>query len=107
MSEEELKRLQEYNLEYLEAQQSEEIFGGDHTSAVELKYAEMKIEEMSKELINQDEYITKLKEEYANQLQQKVNKLQRIENYLDRQHDIPIELLVNIKNIIHSEDSGE
>lgn len=31
------------------------------------------------------------------------NKLQRIENYLDRQHDIPIEILVNIKNIIHSE----
>ena len=38
---------------------------------------------------------------------QEVNKLQRIENYLDRQHDIPIEILVNIKNIIHSEDSGE
>lgn len=34
------------------------------------------------------------------------NKLQRIENYLDRQHDIPMEVLVNIKNIIHSE-SGE
>ena len=36
------------------------------------------------------------------------NKLQRIENYLDRQHDIPIEILINIKNIIHSEgdDNG-
>ena len=33
------------------------------------------------------------------------NKLQRIENYLDRQHDVPIEILVNIKNIIHSEES--
>lgn len=31
------------------------------------------------------------------------DKLQRIENYLDRQHDVPIELLINIKNIIHSE----
>lgn len=36
---------------------------------------------------------------------QEVNKLQRIENYLDRQHDVPIEILVNIKNIIHSEES--
>lgn len=35
------------------------------------------------------------------------NKLQRIENYLDRQHDIPIELLVNIKNIIHSESDSD
>jgi len=38
---------------------------------------------------------------------EKENKLQRIENYLDRQHDIPIELLVNIKNIIHSEVEDE
>lgn len=35
------------------------------------------------------------------------NKLQRIENYLDRQHDIPIEVVVNIKNIIHSEVKDE
>lgn len=35
------------------------------------------------------------------------NKLQRIENYLDRQHDIPIEVVVNIKNIIHSEVEDE
>lgn len=34
-------------------------------------------------------------------------KLQRIENYLDRQHDIPIELLINIKNIIHGEAEDE
>lgn len=33
------------------------------------------------------------------------NKLQRIENYLDRRSDIPMEVLVNIKNIIHSEES--
>lgn len=36
---------------------------------------------------------------------QEVNKLQRIENYLDRRSDIPMEVLVNIKNIIHSEES--
>lgn len=38
---------------------------------------------------------------------EKENKLQRIENYLDRQHDIPIDILVNIKNIIHSEVEDE
>ena len=47
MSEEQLKELQEYNLEYLEAQQSEEIFGGDYTSAVELKYAKKEIERLN------------------------------------------------------------
>ena len=46
MSEEQLKELQEYNLEYLEAQSSEEIFGGDYTSAVELKYAKKEIERL-------------------------------------------------------------
>ena len=35
------------------------------------------------------------------------NKLKRIEDYLDKQHDVPIELLVNIKNIIHSEVEDE
>ena len=38
---------------------------------------------------------------------QEVNKLQRIENYLDRRSDIPMEVLVNIKNIIHSEVGDE
>ena len=38
---------------------------------------------------------------------QEVNKLQRIENYLDRRSDIPMEVLVNIKNIIHSEVEDE
>lgn len=51
MSEEQLKELQEYNLEYLEAQQSEEIFGGDYTSAVELKYAKKEIERLNNKLM--------------------------------------------------------
>ena len=38
---------------------------------------------------------------------EKENKLQRIENYLDRRSDIPMEVLVNIKNIIHSEVEDE
>lgn len=47
MSEEQLKELQEYNLEYLEAQASEEMFGGDFTSAVELKQAKREIEKLN------------------------------------------------------------
>lgn len=54
MSEEQLKELQEYNLEYLEAQASEEMFGGDFTSAVELKQANKEIERLNK-LISQRE----------------------------------------------------
>lgn len=48
MSEEQLKELQEYNLEYLEARASEEMFGGDFTSAVELKQAKKEIERLNK-----------------------------------------------------------
>ena len=40
-------------------------------------------------------------------IEEKDKKLEKIENYLDRQIDIPIELLVNIKNIIHSEVDDE
>lgn len=58
MSEEELKELQEYNLEYLEAQASEEMFGGDFTSAVELKQAKKEIERLNKQLqLISDEFL--------------------------------------------------
>lgn len=36
-----------------------------------------------------------------------IKKLTRIENYLDRRSDIPMEVLVNVKNIIHSEVEDE
>ena len=52
-----------------------------------------------------DNYIY-LEIEYASD-KERCDKLQRIENYLDKQHDVPIELLVNIKNIIHSEVDDE
>ena len=39
-----LNELLEYNNEYMEAQISEEIFGGDYTSAVELKYAQQELD---------------------------------------------------------------
>ena len=44
MNKEDINELLEYNNEYMEAQISEEIFGGDHTSAVELKYVKQELE---------------------------------------------------------------
>lgn len=64
-----------------------------------------KLAEEPEELFDND----KLQKKYNNVLKEKIDlsqKLQRIENYLDRQHDVPIELLVNIKNIIHSESDN-
>lgn len=59
---------------------------------------------------NYDDIVNTKNKEYKElvELYRKQNrKIQRIENYLDRQHDIPIEILVNIKNIIHSEVEDE
>ncbi len=59
---------------------------------------------------NYDDIVNTKNKEYKElvKLYRKQNrKIQRIENYLDRQHDVPIELLVNIKNIIHSEVEDE
>lgn len=50
MSEKELNEAIEYNLEYIEAMNSEEIFGGDYTSSVELKYANKTIEQLQNDL---------------------------------------------------------
>ena len=63
-----------------------------------------KLAEEPEELFDND----KLQKKYNNVLKEKIDlsqKLQRIENYLDRRSDIPMEVLVNIKNIIHSEES--
>ena len=66
MSEEQLKELQEYNLEYLEAQSSEEIFGGDYTSEVELKYAKKEIERLNNIIDELEKYLkTKLENEIS------------------------------------------
>ena len=59
---------------------------------------------------NYDDIVNTKNKEYKElvELYRKQNrKIQRIENYLDRQHDIPIEVVVNIKNIIHSEVEDE
>lgn len=59
---------------------------------------------------NYDDIVNTKNKEYKElvELYRKQNrKIQRIENYLDRQHDIPIEVVVNIKNIIHSEAEDE
>ena len=43
---------------------------------------DLQIEEIRKELINQDKYISKLKEEYANQLQEKENIIKEAREYI-------------------------
>lgn len=40
MNDKELNELLEYNLEYMDARLSEDVFGGDYTSEVELKHLE-------------------------------------------------------------------
>lgn len=49
MNKEEIQELMDYNLEYLEARNSEEIFGGDYTSSVDLKYANKEIDKLLQE----------------------------------------------------------
>lgn len=59
---------------------------------------------------NYDDIVNTKNKEYKElvELYRKQNKkIQRIENYLDRRSDIPMEVLVNIKNIIHSEVEDE
>lgn len=59
---------------------------------------------------NYDDIVNTKNEEYKElvRLYRKQNKkLQRIEDYLDRHSDVPIEVVVNIKNIIHSEVEDE
>lgn len=38
MNDEKLNELLEYNQEYMDARLSEDVFGGDYTSEIELKY---------------------------------------------------------------------
>lgn len=64
-----------------------------------------KLAEEPEELFDND----KLQKKYNNVLKEKIDlsqKIQRIEDYLDRHSDIPIEVVVNIKNIIHSESDN-
>lgn len=65
-----------------------------------------KLAEEPEELFDND----KLQKKYNNVLKEKIDlsqKIQRIEDYLDRHSDIPIEVVVNIKNIIHSESDSD
>lgn len=99
MSEEEIEELIEYNLEYLEAVNSEEIFGGDYTSAVDLKYANKTIERLQQE---------------NKELQERINKAIEYlrSNYIEvlKYHDIPSEttsyeiVTVDLLKILKGED---
>lgn len=70
MSEENIQELMDYNLEYMEAQQSEEIFGGDYTSAIDLKYANKQIEKLEKAMEDKSSY----KDIIIENQQKKINK---------------------------------
>ena len=50
IDEDELQELLDYNLEYMDALQSEEIFGGDYTSAIDLKYADRQNEKLKERI---------------------------------------------------------
>lgn len=63
VNKEDINELLEYNNEYMEAQISEEIFGGDYTSAVELKYAQQELDEYKNRIDKAIEYIKEKSEE--------------------------------------------
>ena len=72
MNKEELEELQKYNLEYLEAQNSEEIFGGDYTSEVELEYVKKENNRLQQELERYKNIIDELEKwaiEYSQDLE--------------------------------------
>ena len=52
MTEEELDEALEYNLEYLEARLDEDLFGGDYTSAVELRHVNDELERTIERIYN-------------------------------------------------------
>lgn len=89
---EELKELQEYNLEYLEAQTSEEMFGGDFVSAVELKYAKKEIERL-KERIDYLERSNNRREDEILELRQENADLDNIVSELEKILDEDVELV--------------
>ena len=65
-----------------------------------------KLAEEPEELFDND----KLQKKYNNVLKEKIDlsqRLQRIESYLEKQPNVQIDILVNIKNIIHSESDTE
>lgn len=81
MSEEELNEAIEYNLEYMEAMQSEEIFGGDYISQVKLKYANKDIDELQKENQRLQQENKQLKEEKQNVINYIVKELVEINKH--------------------------
>lgn len=60
MNKEEIKELQEYNLDMLEALTSEEIYGGDYKSAVELKYLQKDYDKLQEQLQQKNHMIEEL-----------------------------------------------
>ena len=81
MSEENIQELMDYNLEYMEAQQSEEIFGGDYTSAVDLKYANKQIEKLEKAMEGKSSYKDIIIENQQKKIDKQKEVLDKIKEY--------------------------
>jgi hypothetical protein len=65
---------------------------------------DLQIEEIRKELINQDKYISKLKEEYANQLQEKENIIKEVREYINVDKNcVPKHIKDYINNLLDKE----
>lgn len=64
MNDKELNELLEYNQEYMEARLSEDIFGGDYTSEVELKHLKKDYDELQTRWDSLREWLIKQREEY-------------------------------------------
>ena len=83
MSEEKIQELMDYNLEYMEAQQSEEIFGGDYTSAVDLKYANKQIEKLEKAMEEKSSYKDIIIENQQKKIDKQKEVLDKIKEYIE------------------------
>lgn len=59
------------------------------------------------EVSKENKELRELVDNLSTDLSIETNKLLKIEQYLDRQPDIPIEVVINIKNIIHNDVERE
>lgn len=77
MNDKELNELLEYNLEYMDARLSEDVFGGDYTSEVELKHLEKAYDKLQSNWNSLREIIKDLGIDY---LLDKMNELEGADN---------------------------
>ena len=64
MNDKELNELLEYNQEYMDAKLSEDVFGGDYTSEIELKYLQKDYDKLQSNWNSLREWLMQLKNSY-------------------------------------------